>query len=147
MRDVLRGLKPDRFEDIIAVVALYRPGRWKISRPISAVNMAAKMCICMTCWNPSCRSLRDYDLPNRFSRPRVIWQAIRWRADCCAARWARKSKKKWTSSGTFLLKALGNGIDAQLASDIFDQIAYLRDMDLINHMLLLMLLSVIRPPG
>ncbi|MFQ5773201.1 MAG: DNA polymerase III subunit alpha [Kiloniellaceae bacterium] len=26
MRDVLRGLKPDRFEEIIAVVALYRPG-------------------------------------------------------------------------------------------------------------------------
>lgn len=26
MRDVLRGLKPDCFEDIIAVVALYRPG-------------------------------------------------------------------------------------------------------------------------
>ena len=26
MRDVLRRLKPDRFEDLIAVVALYRPG-------------------------------------------------------------------------------------------------------------------------
>ncbi|MEI5617382.1 hypothetical protein WB403_50700, partial [Streptomyces brasiliscabiei] len=26
MRDVLRKLRPDRFEDIIAVVALYRPG-------------------------------------------------------------------------------------------------------------------------
>ncbi|MCJ8322523.1 MAG: DNA polymerase III subunit alpha [Rhizobiales bacterium] len=26
MRDMLRGLKPDRFEDIIAIVALYRPG-------------------------------------------------------------------------------------------------------------------------
>ena len=26
MRDALRGLKPDRFEDIVAVVALYRPG-------------------------------------------------------------------------------------------------------------------------
>ena len=26
MRDVLRKLKPDRFEDIIALVALYRPG-------------------------------------------------------------------------------------------------------------------------
>ena len=26
MRDTLRGLKPDRFEDIIAVVALFRPG-------------------------------------------------------------------------------------------------------------------------
>ena len=26
MKDVLIGLKPDRFEDIIAVVSLYRPG-------------------------------------------------------------------------------------------------------------------------
>jgi DNA polymerase-3 subunit alpha len=26
MRDALRKLKPDRFEDIIAIVALYRPG-------------------------------------------------------------------------------------------------------------------------
>ena len=26
MQSVLKGLKPDRFEDIIAVVALYRPG-------------------------------------------------------------------------------------------------------------------------
>ena len=26
MQNVLKGLKPDRFEDIIAVVALYRPG-------------------------------------------------------------------------------------------------------------------------
>ena len=26
MRDALRKLKPDRFEDIIALVALYRPG-------------------------------------------------------------------------------------------------------------------------
>src|SRR3546814_15051855 len=26
MRDVLRRLRPDRFEDIIALVALYRPG-------------------------------------------------------------------------------------------------------------------------
>lgn len=26
MRSVLKGLKPDKFEDIIAIVALYRPG-------------------------------------------------------------------------------------------------------------------------
>ena len=26
MQNALKGLKPDRFEDIIAVVALYRPG-------------------------------------------------------------------------------------------------------------------------
>ena len=27
MRDVLRGLKPDRFGEIFTVVALYRPGQ------------------------------------------------------------------------------------------------------------------------
>src|SRR5437879_13065586 len=26
MRDLLTGLRPDRFEDIIAIIALYRPG-------------------------------------------------------------------------------------------------------------------------
>src|SRR5262249_57242901 len=26
MRDLLTGFKPDRFEDIIAIIALYRPG-------------------------------------------------------------------------------------------------------------------------
>ncbi len=28
MRDLLTGFKPDRFEDIIAIIALYRPGPW-----------------------------------------------------------------------------------------------------------------------
>jgi len=28
MRDSLRKLKPNRFEDIVAMNALYRPGRW-----------------------------------------------------------------------------------------------------------------------
>jgi DNA polymerase-3 subunit alpha len=35
MRDVLRQMRPDRFEDMIAAVALYRPGPWRIS-PIIA---------------------------------------------------------------------------------------------------------------
>jgi DNA polymerase-3 subunit alpha len=28
MRDLIKRAKPDRFEDVIALVALYRPGRW-----------------------------------------------------------------------------------------------------------------------
>ncbi len=28
MRDPSTGLKPDRFEDIIAIIALYRPAQW-----------------------------------------------------------------------------------------------------------------------
>ena len=35
MKDVLIGLRPDRFEDIIAVVSLYRPGQWKTSSYIN----------------------------------------------------------------------------------------------------------------
>jgi DNA polymerase III alpha subunit len=42
MRDVLRKLKPDRFEDIIAVVALYRPGPWRTSRATSSASTARR---------------------------------------------------------------------------------------------------------
>ena len=35
MRKALAEMKADRLEDIIALVALYRPGRWPISRPIA----------------------------------------------------------------------------------------------------------------
>ena len=56
MRDVLRGLKPTGLKISSRWLLCTVRGRWKISRPISAVNMAAKMwCICMTCWNPSCQ--------------------------------------------------------------------------------------------
>ena len=58
MRDVLRGLKPDRFEDIIAVVALYRPGPMENIPTISTANMGARrLCICMRCWNRFWRKL------------------------------------------------------------------------------------------
>ena len=30
MRDLLKKLKPDCFEDIIALLAMYRPGPWKV---------------------------------------------------------------------------------------------------------------------
>ena len=34
MRRALIDMRPDRFEDIIALVALYRPGPWQTSRPL-----------------------------------------------------------------------------------------------------------------
>ena len=54
MRDVLRKLRPDRFEDIIAVVALYRPGRWRTSRPTSAAStVKRRSTTCTPCWSRS----------------------------------------------------------------------------------------------
>src|SRR3546814_15964221 len=48
MRDVLRRLRPDRFEDIIALVALYRPG------PRSEERRVGKECVstCRSRWSP-----------------------------------------------------------------------------------------------
>ena len=39
MREVIRGLKPDQFEDIIALVSLYRPGPWRTFQPMLRANM------------------------------------------------------------------------------------------------------------
>ena len=59
MRDVLRGLKPDRFEDIIAVVALYRPGPMEnIPTYINRKHGREKVVyMCMRCWNRSWQKL------------------------------------------------------------------------------------------
>jgi DNA polymerase-3 subunit alpha len=42
MRKALIGMKPDRIEDIIALVALYRPGRWRTSRPTTPASTARR---------------------------------------------------------------------------------------------------------
>ena len=62
MRKALIGMRPDRIEDIIALVALYRPG------PIT-----------------------------RLAKP-----------ICCAAPWARRSRRKWTSSAPASSRALSS---------------------------------------
>ncbi len=41
MRRALVDMKPDRFEDIIALVALYRPGPWPTSRSIAIASTSA----------------------------------------------------------------------------------------------------------
>ena len=43
MRNVLRGLKPNEFEDIVAVNSLYRPDRWNKFQPLLNQNMEKKI--------------------------------------------------------------------------------------------------------
>ena len=40
MREALRQVKPTEFEDLIALVALYRPGRWRTSRSTPGARRA-----------------------------------------------------------------------------------------------------------
>ena len=57
MRDVLKGLKPDRFEDIIAVVALYRPGPMENIKHYVAQKAATLRL------SPTCTPLLSLSLP------------------------------------------------------------------------------------
>ena len=41
MREALKQVRPTEFEDLIALVALYRPGRWATSRPTPSARTAS----------------------------------------------------------------------------------------------------------
>ena len=127
MRDVLRGLKPDRFEDIIAVVALYRPGPMEniptyISRKHERESVAYMhplleailsetygIMIYQEQVQQAARDLAGYTLGG---------------ADLLRRAMGKKIKEEMDEQREIFIKgASTNDIDAKLASDIFDQIA------------------------
>ncbi|MGB2373842.1 MAG: DNA polymerase III subunit alpha [Candidatus Puniceispirillaceae bacterium] len=127
MRDVLRGLKPDRFEDIIAVVALYRPGPMEnipvyINRkhgrePVSYMHPLLEPILDETYGimiyqeqvQQAARDLAGYTLGG---------------ADLLRRAMGKKIKEEMDEQREIFIKgASENDIDNRLASDIFDQIA------------------------
>ena len=127
MRDVLRTLKPDRLEDIIAVVALYRPGPMdniptyvrrkhgreqvsymhKLLEPI--LQETYGIMIYQEQVQQAARDLAGYTLGGADILRRAMGKKIKAEMD--------------QQRGIFIEGAGKNGIDAKLASDIFDQIA------------------------
>ena len=117
MRRALLDMRPDRFEDIIALVALYRPGPManiptycarKLGDGADRISSIPKlepilnetygvivyqeqvMQIARRCW-PATRSAK-----------RIF----------CAARWARRSRRRWTrSASVFVAGAIERGVD------------------------------------
>lgn len=127
MRDVLRGLKPDRFEDIIAVVALYRPGPMEnipiyINRkherePVAYMHPLLEPILGETYGimiyqeqvQQAARDLAGYTLGG---------------ADLLRRAMGKKIKEEMDQQRETFIKGAGdNDISAELASDIFDQIA------------------------
>lgn len=127
MRDVLRGLKPDRFEDIIAVVALYRPGPMEnIPTYISRKHAREEVVYMHALLEPilaetygimiyqeqvqqAARDLAGYTLGG---------------ADLLRRAMGKKIKEEMDQQRDIFVKGAGkNNISGQLASDIFDQIA------------------------
>ena len=127
MRDVLRGLKPDRFEDIIAVVALYRPGPMEnIPTYINRKHGREKVVYMHALLEPilaetygimiyqeqvqqAARDLAGYTLGGADLLRRAMGKKIKEEMD--------------QQRDIFVVGAGENNISAQLASDIFDQIA------------------------
>ena len=127
MRDVLRGLKPDRFEDIIAVVALYRPGpmenikdyvaRKHDPNQISYMHPDLEPVLAETYGimiyqeqvQQAARVLAGYTLGGADILRRAMGKKIQAEMD--------------QQRQIFVSGATQNGLSEQLASDVFDQIS------------------------
>ena len=104
MRDMLRKLGPDRFEDIIAVVALYRPGPMEnIPRYIEVKHGRAKP----DYLHPSLQPILEETYGIIIYQEQVMEIAKmlsgyspRGAPICCAAPWARRSRPRWTRSAS-----------------------------------------------
>ena len=108
MRRTLTAVKPTKFEDIIALVSLYRPGPMD-NIPLFGKRKAGIEPIEYP--HPKLEGIlkETYGI---FVYQEQVMQAAQISPDtrsamptCCAARWARKSRRKWTSSAVASSKA------------------------------------------
>jgi len=127
MRDVLKGLKPDRFEDIIAVVALYRPGPMEnIKDYVARKHDPAQI----TYMHPDLEQVlaETYGImiyqEQVQQAARVLAGYTLGSADILRRAMGKKIKAEMDEQRQiFVTGAVKNGLSEQLASDVFDQIA------------------------
>ena len=102
MRDTLRQMRPDRFEDLIAAVALYRPGPMANIPDYCRRKHGEK-------WEAPHPEIHDilaetYGIMVYQEQVMQIAQTMAgysWGArTCCAAPWARRSRPRWRRSAT-----------------------------------------------
>ena len=126
MRDVLRGLKPDRFEDIIAVVALYRPGPMEnIKHYVARKHDPSQV----TYMHPKLEPVlaETYGImiyqEQVQQAARVLAGYTLGEADLLRRAMGKKIKEEMDKQRqTFIEGSTQNGLTEQLASDVFDQI-------------------------
>jgi len=127
MRDVLRGLKPDRFEDIIAVVALYRPGPMENIPKYVARKHGREDVQYM---HPGLEPILGETYGIMIYQEQVQQAAQRLAgytlggADILRRAMGKKIKAEMDAQrDTFVAGAEKNNIDARLSGEIFDQIS------------------------
>ena len=127
MRDVLRGLKPDRFEDIIAVVALYRPGPMENIKDYVARKHDPSQ---VTYMHPDLEPVLSETYGIMIYQEQVQ-QAARvlagytlGGADILRRAMGKKIQAEMDEQRQiFVSGSVNNNITEQLASDVFDQIS------------------------
>ena len=127
MRDVLRGLKPDRFEDIIAVVALYRPGPMENIKDYVARKHDPSQ---ITYMHPDLEPVlaETYGImiyqEQVQEAARVLADYTLGAADILRRAMGKKIKEEMDEQRQiFITGATKHGLSEQLASDVFEQIA------------------------
>ena len=127
MRDVLRGLRPDRFEDIIAVVALYRPGPMENIKDYVARKHDPSQ---ITYMHPQLESVlaETYGImiyqEQVQQAARVLAGYTLGAADILRRAMGKKIKAEMDEQRQiFITGAIKNELSEELASSVFDQIA------------------------
>ena len=105
MRDLIKRLKPDQFDDLVALVALFRPGPLQsgmVDDFIQRKHATNKADIDYL--HPDLRPVLEGPTAssctrNRLCKSRRCSQGTRWAAPTsCDGRWARRSPRRWRSS-------------------------------------------------
>ncbi len=127
MKDVLIGLKPDRFEDIIAVVSLYRPGPMEnipsyINRKHGKENIVYM--------HPTLETILEETYGIFIYQEQVLRAAqiladfSLGKADILRRAMGKKDKEEMAEQKKFFLNGTKKrGISVEKANEIFDQIA------------------------
>ncbi|MDB0016114.1 DNA polymerase III subunit alpha [Alphaproteobacteria bacterium] len=127
MRDVLRGLKPDRFEDIIAVVALYRPGPMEnIKDYVARKHDPSQIAYMHPDLEPVLAETYGIMIYQEQVQQaaRVLADYTLGAADILRRAMGKKIKEEMDEQRQiFIIGATKHGLSEQLASDVFEQIA------------------------
>ena len=127
MRDVLRGLRPDRFEDIIAVVALYRPGPMEnIKDYVARKHDPSKITYMHAQLEPVLAETYGIMIYQEQVQQaaRVLAGYTLGAADILRRAMSKKIKAEMDEQRQiFITGAVKNELSKQLASEVFDQIA------------------------
>ena len=127
MRDVLSKLKPDRFEDLIALVALYRPGPMDdIPRYLACKHGEESVTYLHPTLEPILSSTYGVMVYQEqvMQIAQVLGGYTLGGADLLRRAMGKKIKSEMDAQRDLFVKgAIGNGVEATIASLIFDQMA------------------------